>query len=121
MMCCIDNVHLFCECILVREAWYWVRWRLLGLMPNSGRPLNLMYKSVMMESEAISMIGIYVQLVWNYVICKKKHLNLETMRSEYELKYITHQKSNMPDLGHIVGLIDYNILTRLIYYYVTAN
>ena len=52
---------------------------------------TLMYESDLMESESILMIGTYVQLVWDYVICKKKHLNLETLRSEYELKYFTHQ------------------------------
>ena len=35
-----DNVHLFCECILVREAWFWVRQRLLGILQNSGRTSN---------------------------------------------------------------------------------
>jgi hypothetical protein len=62
-----------------------------------------------MENEAIWMIGIYVQLVWDYVICKKKHLKLETMKSDYQMKYLTHQKSNSPDL------IDNNILINLVY------
>ena len=47
--------------------------------------------------------------LWIYksnVICKKRRLNLETMISDYDLKYLTHQKSNLPDLGYIVGLID---------------
>ena len=26
-----DNTHLFCECVLVREAWFWIRQRLLSL------------------------------------------------------------------------------------------
>ena len=30
-----DNVHLFCECKSVREAWFWVRQRLLGMLPDS--------------------------------------------------------------------------------------
>ena len=64
-----------------------------------------MFENDSMESEVIWMIGIYVQLVWDYVICKKRRLNLETMKSDYDLKYLTHQKSNSPDLGYIVGLI----------------
>ena len=54
-----------CECVLVREAWLWVRQRLLGMLQNSGRKsnfefLNLMFENDLMESEAIWMIGIYV-------------------------------------------------------------
>ena len=61
-----------------------MRQRLLGILPNSGRTsnfefLNLMFESDLMESEAIGMIGMFVQLVWAYVICKKKHLKLETI------------------------------------------
>ena len=29
-----DNVHLFCECLNVREAWFWMRQRLLSLLPQ---------------------------------------------------------------------------------------
>ena len=107
-----ENVHLFSECVLVREAWFWVRQRILGMLPSSlGRTsnfefLNLMFESDRMDEEIIWMIGIYVQLVWNIVICKKKTLKLNLMKSEYSMKYQTHQKSNMPDLGYIVGLLD---------------
>ena len=31
-----DNVHLFCECVHVREAWFWMRQRLLGILPHDG-------------------------------------------------------------------------------------
>ena len=107
-----DNVHLFCECILVREAWFWVRQRLLGLLPDAHARtsnfefLNLMFEKDIMESEVLWMIRHYVQLVWEIVICKKKYLKLETMKSEYELRYLTHQKSNLPHLNYIVGLLD---------------
>ena len=79
LMCNVlhDNVHLFCECILVREAWFWVRQRLLGLLPDSHARtsnfefLNLMFERDIMDSEVIWMIGNFVQLVWDVVICKK--------------------------------------------------
>ena len=107
-----DNVHLFCECVLVREAWFWVRQRILGILPNTHRTtsnfefLNLMFDSDCMDGEVIWILGVYVQLVWDVVICKKKGLKLETMKSEYELKYSSHQKSNMPHLNYIVGLLN---------------
>ena len=55
--------------------------------------LNLMFERDIMDSEVIWMIGNFVQLVWDVVICKKKHLKIETMKSEYEIKLFTHQKS----------------------------
>ena len=58
-----DNVHLFCECLLVREAWFWVRQRILGILPNSGRTsnfefLNLMFENSSMDAEVIWIIGV---------------------------------------------------------------
>ena len=73
-----DNVHLFCECFNVREAWFWMRQRLLSLLPQEGGQtsnfefLNLMFTPSVMDSEAVWLIGIYVQQVWDHIICKKK-------------------------------------------------
>ena len=105
-----DNVHVFCDCQLVREAWFWVRQRLLGLLPNKFANtsnfefLNLMFDSSMMNNEVIWMLGIWVQLVWNTVICKKKWLKIETVQSEFSLKFVSHQNSHLPALAHIIGL-----------------
>ena len=106
-----NNAHVFTECILVREAWFWVRQRLLGILPNSGTTsnfefINLMFEENVMDDEAIWLIGVYVKSVWKYVICKKKRLSIETLKSEYQLKFTVHQESNMPDLGYIAGLLD---------------
>ena len=97
-----------------REAWFWVRQRLLGILPNSGNTsnfefINLMFGENVLDNEAVWLLGVYVQLVWKYVICKKRQLKLETLKSEYQLKFTTHQKSNLPYLGYIAGLLDYNI------------
>ena len=105
-----DNVHLFCECVLVRECWFWIRQRLLGMLPGLGRIsnfefLNLMFEIDTMESEIIWILGVYVQLVWELVVCKKKALKLEVMKREIHLRHSTHQNLNMPDLGHINGLL----------------
>ena len=106
-----DNVHVFCECVLVRESWFWIRQRLIGMIPHSGATsnfefLNLMFEKSAFENQVIWMIGIHVQMVWEHVICKKKSLKIETLKSEYRMKFVEHQKSNMPDLGCIVGLLD---------------
>ena len=105
-----DNVHLFCECSLVREAWFWVRQRLLGLLPNGqGKTsnfefINLMFDSCLMDNEVVWLLGTWVELVWNIVICKKKSVNLETTKSEFSLKIISHRYSNLPALSHIIGI-----------------
>ena len=65
-----------------------------------------MFESGPMDGEVIWLIGVYVQLVWDYVICKKKELKLKTLQSEYQLKVITQKHSKMPALGYIVGLLD---------------
>lgn len=105
-----DNVHLFCACQLVREAWFWVRQRLLDLLPNTSANtsnfefINLMFECAALENEVIWMLGIWVQLVWDFVICKKKMLKLATVQSEFSLKFVSHQNSNLPPLAHIIGL-----------------
>ena len=116
--CCVecnvreDNVHIFSECSMVQEAWFWVRSRLLAMLPEACSRtsnfefLNRMFARDILDSEAIWIIGNFVQLVWDIVICKKKSLKIETMKNEFEMKYFTHHKSNMPHLGYIVGLID---------------
>ena len=63
-----------------------------------------MFDSYMMDNEVIWILGIWVELVWNIVICKKKCLKLETARSEFSLKFDSHRNSNLPALGHIIGL-----------------
>ena len=65
-----------------------------------------MFECGPLDGEVIWLIGVYVQLVWDYVICKKKQLKLRILQSEYELKFTTQKHSKMPDLGYIVGLLD---------------
>ena len=107
-----DNSHIFSECQLVREAWFWTRQRLLDMVPQENAStsnfefINLMFDSYVLENEVIWILGIWVELVWNFVICKKKSLNLETVKSEISLRFITHQNSNLPALAHINGLQD---------------
>ena len=99
-----DNVHVFCECISVREAWFWLRQRLLSLLPPAAVAtsnfefLNLMFMKTLLDREAVWLLGIYVKLVWSDVICKKKILNQKTLENECSLQYF---KQN---LVHIVGL-----------------
>ena len=105
-----DNVHIFCECLNVQEAWFWLRQRILGFLPqNAGITsnfefLNLMFDSSAFDSEILWLLGIHVQLVWNSVICKKKILSQNHIQSELRQKYFDHHEARKPQLCHIVGL-----------------
>ena len=106
-----DNVHLFCECVHVREAWFWVRQRLLDMLPHGGGAtsnfefIHLMFLSGMLDSEVTWMLGVYVTLVWNTFVCKKKIVNQHKIKTECQVKYESHYHSNLPILSHICGLI----------------
>ena len=105
-----DNVHLFCECLNVREAWFWMRQRLLSFLPQEDAQtsnfefLNLMFPQSVMDSESVWLLGFYVQQVWVHVICKKKNLSQRQIKIECAQQFIKHQVSNRPSLAHIIGL-----------------
>ena len=105
-----DNVHLFCECLNVREAWFWVRQRVLDLLPQDGAQtsnfelIHLMFPSSHLDSEIVWLLGIYVQQVWTNIISKKKFLTQFVIKNECFLQYINHQASSRPQLAHIIDL-----------------
>ena len=105
-----DNVHLFCECVNVREAWFWLRQRLLGFLPQEGchtsnfEFINLMFTTSMFEDEIVWLLGCYVHQVWINIICKKKFLTQAHIKAECAQQFIDHQSSRRPALGYISGL-----------------
>ena len=88
-----DNVQLFCECVNVWEAWFWLRHSMLGLLPaNKGMTSNfefvhLMFEVSTLENEVVWLLGVHVQLVWDFVICKKKALSQNSINTEFQSKY----------------------------------
>ena len=105
-----DNVHLFCECLSIREAWFWLRQRFLAMLPpeycqtSNFEFINLMFQPSTADSEIVWLLSVYMELVWDSVICIKKNLKLLTVKTQCALQYEIHQKSKKPALGHIVGL-----------------
>ena len=101
-----DNVHLFCECSSVREAWFWLGQRLLDLLQAEARItsnfefLHLMFESSPFETEVVWLLGVHVNLVWEIKVCKKKNVNQNLIKT----KYLNQHFSNKPILNHIVGL-----------------
>ena len=91
-------------------AWFWLRRRFLAILPpDSGATsnfefINLMFQSSTADNEIVWLLGVYLKLVWDNVICKKKNLSLHTVKTHSDIQYESHQKSNKPTLGHIFGL-----------------
>ena len=58
-----DNTHLFTECELVREAWGWLRMRLLDLLPedcvitSNFEVISLIFEKQFFDKEAVLLIG----------------------------------------------------------------
>ena len=100
-----DNVHLFCECVSVREAWFWLRQRMLDLLPaTSGMTsnfefLHLMFEASALENEVVWLLGVHVQLVWDLVMYKKKYLGQNSIKTECQSKYQDQLKSRRPFLN----------------------
>ena len=64
-----------------------------------------MFGKSLLDNEAVWLLGIYVKLVWDKVICKKGFVNQEKIESECSLQYYNHHVCNKPPLAHIVGLM----------------
>jgi hypothetical protein len=105
-----DNVHLFLECILVREAWGWVRLRLISLLPEGCEQtsnfefLNLMFLKNLMDNEAVWLLGAFIEFTWKEKLVKNRKVKLEQLIGYITLKYKENFLSKKPSLGHIVGL-----------------
>ena len=86
-----DNVHLFMECTMVREAWGWVRQRLLSLLPDiccitsNFEFLNLMFERHLMDNEAVWIIGAFLEFTWIEKMMKRIHVKIHQL-----IGYIQH-------------------------------
>ena len=81
-----DNVHVFCQCVLVREAWGWIRRLIIGLLPrrlaatSDLELLHLMFGSRHKESAIMWLLGNYVEKVELDVRKRGKLLRVEVLR-----------------------------------------
>ena len=92
-----DTTNMFMECSLVREAWGWVRLRLLSVLPDRcGRTFNFeflsfMFEKSIMDKEAVWLIGAFLEFVWKEKLMKKRIVKLQHLVGYIELKF----KANM--------------------------
>ena len=79
---------MFCSCSRVIEAWFWLRSKLLQLMPTTIGGMGtsntdfllLQYPKDNQESECLWLIGNYVEVVDSFVARKKKKLKVDQLR-----------------------------------------
>ena len=105
-----DNTHVFTECVLVREAWGWLRMRLLSLLPEECSKtsnfefISLMFSKHFMEREAVWLLGVYVEFVWQHRILKKTSLKIEHLVGQTKYRYKKSKFSRTPSLEYIFGI-----------------
>ena len=104
----VDNVtHMFSECKLVREAWCWVRRRLLDLLPRDMADLSNMEFLMMMfpkehfEDEMVWLLGVYMGWVYEEAVVKGRVLGDEHIRGYMRYMYFKSKQMKMPQLGYI--------------------
>ena len=105
-----DNTHLFMECVMVREAWGWVRMRLLDMLPEECAKtsnfefLHLMFAKHLMDHEAVWLVGTYVQFVWVEKLQRRRHVKIGQLIGTLKLCYKANQMSRKPLLGFISNI-----------------
>ena len=88
-----DLEHIFCSCLLVREAWQWVRKKMVEILagvrqaPVSNSELILaVFPKTRQENEAVFFLSNYLLLVDSEVVTKKRELLTETLKGFIEAK-----------------------------------
>ena len=104
----LDSVtHMFTECGLVREAWCWVRMRLLDLLPDDMNDLSNMEFVMMMfpkerfEDEMVWLMGSYMNYVYEEAVGKGRVLADSHVKGYLQYMYFQSLGMNMPQLGYI--------------------
>ena len=89
-----DIEHIFCSCHLVREAWLWVRRKVIRLLSRLGPPpivsceelILVMFPRCTEETEVMFLLGNYIELVDKNAVNKQKVLRVDSMKGVLEAK-----------------------------------
>ena len=89
-----DIEHIFCSCHMVREAWQWVRKKVMGLLARLGPPpvvsneefILAMFPKSTEETTVMFILGNYIQLVDSDAVNKQKEIREDSMLGVFEAK-----------------------------------
>ena len=101
-----DVDHIFCSCHLVKEAWQWVRKKVVELLGTPGPPPVVSNKEILLamfpegtqETEVLFILGNYLQLVDKDVINKQKVLRVDSMLGVFKVKMEFIKTGAVPQL-----------------------
>jgi exonuclease III len=100
-----DNAHLYTGCVLVREAWCWLRRRLLELLPQDHchtsdfELINLFFGRHTQDEEMVWLLGNYVDLVNREVRGVRRTLRIEKMIGHFRQQLSEHQNARLRPLN----------------------
>jgi hypothetical protein len=100
-----SNTHIFTECLMVREAWGWVRMRMLELLPEENarcsnfEMINLMFEQHVLDLEAVWLVATYLEFVWMEKLKRNRIVKIEHTIGHLKLRYKANQVSKRPKLG----------------------
>ena len=90
---------------MVREAWGWVRMRLLELLPEESarcsnfEMISLMFEQHVMDLEAVWLVATFVEFVWLEKLKRNRKVKIKHLVGHLKLKYRANQVSSTPSLG----------------------
>ena len=103
-----DSVtHMFTECGLVREAWVWVRRRMLMMMPgimaaiSNYELIHMLFEGGLWEKQLTWIMGTYMGWVFGEAVIKGRCLSDSQVRGYLRYKFLEGLKKRMPDIGYI--------------------
>ena len=104
-----DLEHFFCSCEKTRNAWAWVRLKILDLCDqalnvSNWELLNLFLPGTSYEQEIIWLVGNFVCYVWENIFIRNTEVKLEKLFGFLSFKYKMDMKLSGVSLVHIRGL-----------------
>ena len=92
---------------MVREAWGWMRLRLLSLLPDECSRISnmefvhLFFSEHPFDMEIVWLVGTFVELVWKEKMQQKRKIGIEKAIGHMKQKFKENQFSRKPSLGFI--------------------
>ena len=99
--------HMFTECGLVREAWMWVRRRMLMMLPGDMAGLSnfefchMLFPRGMWEVQLTWMVGTFMGWVYMESVVRGRMVSDKQVRGYMRYKFNECLRKKMPEIGYI--------------------